>query len=234
MFKVDTEAIKQMESDLKEFAIKAYPFATKATLNKAAFEGRERIQAGMRKKFIIRNKFTLNSIRVEKARGSIVKNHEAVVGSVAPYMDDQEFGATKTKRGKHGVAIPTTVASGEGRGTRPRRRVARGANKKRNIRLTKARVKAKSRNQEIRASVLHAAATKKRFVFLRMSKHPGIYKVTGGKKRPKIDLVHDMSKKSVRIPRTGIVLAATRAVERSMPEMYHKALVFQMKRHDLF
>ena len=234
MFKVDTEAIKQMESDLKEFAIKAYPFATKATLNKAAFEGRERIQAGMRKKFIIRNKFTMNSVRVEKARGNVVKHQESVVGSVAPYMEDQEFGATVTKSGKHGVPIATTTASGEGRGAQPRRRVASSSRRKSKIKLSKARVNAKSKGQEALIRVKIAASEGRRFVFLDLPKHPGIYRVSGGKRKPKIDQVHDMSKQSVRVPRTGIVLTATRAVEKQMPEMFHEALIFQMKRHDLF
>ena len=234
MFKVDMEEIKQMESDLETFTKRAYPIASKTMLNNTAFEARERIQAGIRKKFIIRNKFTVGSVRVEKARGNRVKDHEAVVGSVAPYMEDQEFGGTKVKRGKHGVSIPTTSASGEGRGTRPRRRVATSRSKKRNITLSKIRVKAKSKGAEAHARVMHAAENKQRFVFLDLSKHPGIYKVTGGKKNPKIDLVHDMSRKSVQIPRTGIILTATRAVEKTMPEKYRKALIFQMKRHDLF
>ena len=234
MFKVDIEKIKQMESDLETFTKRAYPIASKTMLNNTAFEVRERIQAAIRKKFIIRNKFTMNSIRVEKAKGNRVKGHESVVGSTAPYMEDQEFGATVVKRGKHGVPIPTTVASGEGRGARPRRRVARGPNKMTKIRLAKIRIEAKNRAHRGRLMIQHAAEKKKRFVFLDFPKHPGIYKVTGGKKNPKINLIHDMSRKSIRVPRTGMFLTATRAVEKRMPEMYVEALTFQMKFHDLF
>lgn len=234
MFKIDTEELKQLKSDLKEFAIKAYPFATKSMLNRTAFEGRELIQADMRRRFIARNKFTVNSVRVETAKGLNVNHQESVVGSIAPYMEDQEFGGTRVKRGKHGVAIPTTVASGEGRGAQPRRRVATSRSRKRNITLSKIRVKAKSKGQEAHARVKHAAETGERFVFLDLPKHPGIYKVTGGKKKPKIDLIHDMSRKSVSIPRTGIILTATRAVEKKMPEFYREAIIFQLKRRGLF
>ena len=37
MFTMNDEDIKQLESDLKTFAIRAYPFATKNTVNRAAF-----------------------------------------------------------------------------------------------------------------------------------------------------------------------------------------------------
>ncbi len=234
MIKVDTEELKQLESDLQEFAEKAFPFATRNTVNTAAFEARERIQAGMRKKMVMRNTFTIKSVQVEKARTLRVKDQEAVVGSTAPYMEDQEFGATKAKRGKHGVAIPTSVASGEGRGTQPRRRVARRANKKASIRLSKIRVKAKSKGQEANIRVKHAAATGKKFVFLDLPKHPGIYKVSGGKRRPKIDLVHDMSRKSIRIPRTPTFAPATFAVQKRMPSIYLDSIIFQLKRQGLF
>ena len=234
MITVDTDRLKQFESDLKTFAERAYPFATKFTVNSAAFEARARVQAGMRKNMILRNKFTLNSVRVETTRTLKVSRQEAVMGTVAPYMEDQEFGATKTKGGKVGVSIPTTTASGEGRGAQPRRRVARGANKQSKIRLRHSQVKATTKKQAIFIKIKLAAESGIKYTFLDFEHHPGIYKITGGKKRPKINLIHDMSKKSVRIPRLPIFAPATIATQKRIPSIYEQALIFQLKRRGLF
>ena len=232
-FKINTDDIKQLESDLKTFKERAYPFATKATVNKAAFSTRERVQARIDRKLITRNKFTRGSIRVEQAKTLRVSAQEAVVGSVAPYMDEQEFGGTKTKAGKVGVPIATTTASGEGRNAQPRRRLARGPNRQKRIKLSKVRIKA-SRQQSAPIKIHEAAASGQKYIFLSTGRHPGIYKVTGGKRRPKLNLIWDMSKASVSIPRNPIFAPSTRETEKQLPEFYRAALIFQLRRHGLF
>lgn len=234
MFTMNDEDIKQLESDLKTFAIRAYPFATKNTVNRAAFTTRERIQAGMRKKMTLRNKFTERSIQVDQAKTLRVSQQEATTGSIASYMPDQEFGGTKTKRGSEGVPIATTSSSGEGRGVQPRRKLSKRSNKLSRIKLSKNRVKRASKKQEAFLRVKQAAASGRKFIFLDLQKHPGIYRVKGGKRKPKIDLVHDMSRKSVRIPRTQTFLPATRATQKLIPRFYKESLIFQLKRHGLF
>lgn len=234
MITVDDKDLKQLESDLKTFAIRAYPFATKATLNRSAFDAQKRVRALIRNKMITRNKFTMKSIQVEQAKTLRVSDQEAVVGSIASYMEDQEFGGTKTKGGKVGVAIATTSASGEGRGVQPRRRLPRRPNKKSAIKLSKNRFRVKSKKQEIFLRVRQAAKTGRKFIFLDLQKHPGIYRVAGGKRKPKINLVHDMSRKSVRIPARPTFAPATRSTEKQMPRFYKEAVTFQLKRHNLF
>ncbi|MCK5606501.1 hypothetical protein KAR91_31655 [Candidatus Pacearchaeota archaeon] len=233
MFKINIEEVKDFESDLKAFP-RAFAFATRQTLNDSAFQMSRRVKARIRKVFVLRNKFTARSIRVEKTMTLRVNAQESVVGSTASYMEDQEFGGTKTKGGKVGVSIPTTTASGEGRGTQPRRRVARGPNKLSKIRLKQNRIKAMNQKQENLIKIKEAAKSGNKYVFLDLQRHPGIYKVTGGKRRPKINLIHDMSKKSVRIPRTQIFLPTTIATQKQMPLLYRDALIFQLRRRGLF
>ena len=234
MIKINDEELKQFESDLKTFASRAYPFATKATVNRAAFEARKVAQGNVREKMITRNKFSVGSIRVETTRTLNVSRQEATVGSIAGYMADQEFGTTKTKRGKQGVSIPTSVSSGEGEGAQPRQRLPRVPNRLANIRLSRKSPKARSRKQENFLRIQNAVKTGRKFIFLDLRRHPGIYKVTGGKRNPSIKLMHDMSKKSVTIPRNPWLAPAVRTVEERVPQFYKEALIFQLKRRNLF
>ena len=234
MIKINDEEIKQFESDLKTFASRAYPFATKSTINRAAFETRKEWQGNIREEMVERNKFTVGSIRVEMARTLNVSRQAATAGSIAPYMEVQEFGGTKTKRGKQGVSIPTSVSSGEGEGSQPRQRLPRVPNRLANIRLSRKSPRARSRKQENFLRIQNAVKTGRKFIFLDLQRHPGIYKVTGGARNPKIKLMHDMSKKSVSIPRNPTLAPAVRTVEERVPQFYKEALVFQLKRQGLF
>jgi hypothetical protein len=231
---VDTEQIKQYESDLKTFATRAFPFATKNTLNQAAFSAREGYVANARGSMQMRNKFTERSMQVEPVRGLNVSRQQAVVGSTADYMEDQEFGATKRKGGKTGVAIPTTTASGEGEGVQPRRRMVSRSRRLGNIALRNSGVGALSRKQKNFVKVRETAKSGRKFVFLETQKHPGIYRVTGGVRRPQVKLVWDMSKESVVIPRNPMLAPAVEDAKRIMPFLYQQSLEFQLRRHNLF
>ena len=231
---MNSDKIKDYESDLKTFAARAVPFATKQTINKAAFTAQKMIKRDIKSKFVNRNKFTVNSIQVEIARGLNVNTQEAVVGSIAPYMDEQEFGGRKTKTGKEGVPIATTVASGEGRGAQPRKKKVPRSRLMGNIKLKNRSVKSMTRRQENAIKIQMAVASKRKFVYLDLTRHSGIYRVTGSKANTKIDLVYDLSKKTVPIPRNPTFAPATKRVEKLIPFFYKDALVFQLKRQGLF
>lgn len=234
MLRINDEDIKRYESDLKTFARRAYPFATKATINKAAFETRKVGQDNIREGMVTRNKFSVGSVRVNQARTLNVSRQEATVGSIAPYMAVQEFGGTKGKKGKHGVAIATSVASGEGEGAQPRKRLPRVPNRLANIALKRNKPRARSRKQENFLRIRGAVTSGRKFIFLDLQRHPGIYRVSGGKRRPNIKLMHDMSKASVSIPRNPWLAPATRTVEKQIPTFYKDALEFQLKRQGIF
>lgn len=233
MFKIDDDDIKEFEKDLKTFASRAYPFATKNTINRSAFEAQKLTRKDVDIKMVQRNRFTKQSIQVEQSRTLIVNRQAAIAGSIADYMEDQEFGVTKTKTGKEGVAIPTSYAAGQ-QGQEPRLRLPRKSNKMVNIQLRKRRKGGSSRKQQNMIAIQVAAKTGRKYVFLDLGRSKGIFKVIGGKRRPKIKMVHDMSRDSVVIPRNPWLKPVVDTVQIKMPSFYRDALIFQLKRQGLF
>ena len=242
MLTLQDDKIKQFESDLKTFAARAYPFATKNTLNGAAFDARKRAVDNIRGQMITRNKFTEKSVRVEQTRTLNVSRQFAIVGSTADYMDEQEFGGTKQAKGKKGVPLATTVASGEGEGAQPRRRLPTMPNRLARIRFSKAgKKKFKSRRQEIFVKTLQAVQSGKRYLYLDTNNKQAIYRIKGRgrvNKRGRITgiqmrMVYDLSHKTVRIPRNAWLGPAVKETERIMPTLYEQSLIFQLKRQGL-
>jgi hypothetical protein len=242
MFGIDSKEIKRLERDLKFFAKRAYPFATKKTLNDGAFQAQKIARADVQKKMVNRNRYTVQSIRVDQARTLDVNRQMSVIGSTADYMEDQEFGAIKTKSGKEGVSIPTSYSSGEGDNARPRKRLPRKPNRMSSIKLTKNRRRAKNRKQANLFKVQNAVTTGKRIVFMDFGRKKGIFRVIGGRKKfkrgwpkgAKVRQLHDMSEPSVVIPRNPWLKPAFDEAVRMLPAFYADALRFQLKRNQLF
>lgn len=234
MFKIDTSEIANLESDLKTFKARAFPFATKQTLNRSAFDARKAIQGEISDKMIERNKFTGRSIQVEQTRTLNVNRQAAVVGSTADYMEDQEFGGVKYRKGKEGTPIATTYSAGQGMDSQPRTRLPRRANTLKSIQLQKRRGKGMNRRQRNLVAIKQAAATGFKFVFLDLGRKKGIFRVIGGKRRPKLRMVQDLSEQSVVIPKNPTFAPAVKRTEALMPGIYRDALIFQLKRHKLF
>ncbi len=241
MFEIDDIEIKEFEKDLKAFADRAFPFATKATLNKAAFTAQKLARRDVSVKMVERNKFTQQSIQVNQARTLNVRLQSATVGSTADYMKDQEFGAVERKGGSEGVSIPTGYSAGQ-EGQQTRTRVPRKANKLQNIRLKNKSKKGSNRKQRTLLAVRQAVDTGNRFIFLDLGKRKGIFKVLGGRKKssrgwPKgarLKMVHDLTRQSVRIPRNPWLKPAVDRTQILMPGFYRDALIFQLKRQGLF
>lgn len=234
MFSVNSEGIKGLEEDLKAFKLKALPFATKNTVNAAAFAAQKTARVIVKNRMIQRNKFTVRSIQVDQARTLSIPRQAAVVGSTADYMEDQEFGGTKTKGGKKGVSIATSYSAGQSDSSRPRRKLPRKPNKLENIRLRHRRSKGKNRRQKNLIAVKQAAASGNKYVYLDLKRTKGIFRVLGGKRRPRVKMVHNLSKQSVDIPANPWLVPAVIATERKIPKIYKESLEFQLKRHGLF
>lgn len=233
MISIDDRDFKKLEKDLKTFGARALPFATKATLNGAAFSARKIAQDTIGAKMTERNAFTRRSIQVQKAFTLNIAHQEAIVGSTADYMETQEFGGSKKKTGKHGVAIPTSEASGEGPSAFPRRRVVRRANKLSVLTLTKRRASG-DRKQRNKIAIMEAISTKRRFVFLDLGRRSGIFRVLGSKKNPRLRKLWDMSKPHVVIPKRPWLAPSVAKAQAAMPRQYEKALRFQLKRLGIF
>jgi len=233
MFKIDTREIKKMGSDLKTFGRWAYPFASKNTVNRSAFEAQRNAREIVSSNMTLRNKHTLRTIQVEQTHTLNVSRQEAIVGSTADYMEDQEFGGRKVKTGKEGVSITTSYAAGQGLNAQPRTRAASKPNKMANIQLRKRRTKGNQKQRNL-VVIKQAAESGSKYVFLELGRRQGIFKVIGGKRRPRIKMVHDLSHKSVDIPKNPWLAPAVKRTEARIPEFYAKSLEFQLKRLGLF
>jgi len=234
MFQINDSDIKRLQGDLKQFAERSIPFATKKTLNDSAFAARAISQADIKSGMVNRNKFTVNSIRVDQAKTLRIPRQEATVGSIADYMEDQEFGAIKTKKGKEGVGLTTSYAAGQGMDAQPRTRLARKANSMAQVKLSKNNKKGQSKKQRNIIAIRQAAASGRKFVFLDLQKSKGIFKVIGSKKRAKLRMVRDLTNTSVKIDKNPWLLPAFNEAKRMQPAFYADALRFQARKNGLF
>lgn len=232
MFEIDARDVKKYERDLKDFAGKALPFASRAMLTRSAFDARSGAQDNIRENMVNRNRFTLSSIRVQQARGLNIKTQQAVMGSIADYMETQEFGGMESGGGRY-QPIPTSYSAGQGRGVE-RTKLPRKPNRMQAIQLRKRTGPGLSRKAANQAAIKNAAQGGNKFVFLDLGRRQGIFKVTGGKRKPKVQMVWDMSRRSVRIPRTPTIGPATVETRKRMPQFYAEALVQQLRRHKVF
>lgn len=223
MFQLNDQDIKKMEKRLQRMSASAIPFATKATLNSMAFGARKEAQNIIQQRMTLRNKFTVSSVRVDQARGTSIPAQKSVVGSIAPYMDEQEFGGTKNRKSGKSVGIPTGFSAGQ-RGARPRTRLPRAAYKMATIQLRRGGrrgANAKQRNAIAIATSLGS------FAFLDLGRRKGIFKID---KKGNPTMVHDLSRKSVRIPQLKWMKPAVDHVVGKRGEFYTKALQFQLDR----
>ena len=231
---VDMSGVDKLARELKKFSDRAAPFAIRSAINGYAFDARLNWQDEIDDKFITRNRFTRNSIRVETARGLNVDRMESVVGSIAPYMEKAEFGGTEAKKGKHGVAIATSVASGEGEGTRPRRKLVRKPNKMKNIRLSRSKKRGMSRGMQNLVAVQEAISEGKKYVYMKTRRSEGIFKITGNKNKAKFKMVWDLSRPTITIPSNPTMAPAVKSTIRIAPGIAKAAFQDQIRRQRLF
>jgi len=231
MLRINDEQIRQYESDLRTFAGRAFPFATKQTINRAAFETRSRAQDNIRESMTTRNRYTVASVRVEQAKGLNPRTQVAVVGSIAEYMATQEFGGIETGGGR-AQPIATSYSAGQGR-TGVRTRLPRRPNKMQAIRLRKRSGAGLSRKAQNVVAVKSAAEGGNKFVYMDLGRRQGIFRVTGGARSPKVQMVWDLSRRSVRIPRRPWLGPATTETQRHIPQYYSEALQQQLRRRGI-
>jgi len=234
MIKFDDTELVELQKDLKVFAKRSLPFATKNTINQTAFLARKIAQDNIRNKMTVRNRFTLNSIRVNQTKTLNISRQEALTGSTADYMETQEFGGIKTSKGKEGVPIATNFSAGVSHGAKPRTKLPKKSNRLGNIRLKRGRKRGQNQKQKNFLAIRQAAETSQKFIFLDLSKSKGIFKVVGGKRRPRIEMVQDMSNKAVTIKRNPWLKPAADGAQKQLPKIYLKSLQFQARRQGLF
>lgn len=234
MFSINDRQVKDLERQLKTFKARALPFATKATVNGAAFKGQQIARGDVGKNMITRNNFTKQSIQVEQTKTLDIKRQAAAMGSTAGYMEKQEFGGFTNKTGKEGVAIPTSYSAGQAMKSSPRKRLPRKPNKMQNIMLKTRGKKGGSRKQRNIVAIKTAASSGDKYVFLDLGRKKGIFKVTGGKRKPQIRMIYDLSEPTTPVPKNPWLKPASDKTAAFIPDIYVKALTFQLKRFNLF
>lgn len=228
MLTFDDKDLRRLDADLKTFAERAYPFATRNTLNVAAFDVQNVSRIMVRRRMTLRNTNTIRSVQVEKAKGLNVRNQMSAVGSTADYMEQQEFGSVRDN-----PTITTGYAAGQ-MGRDPRTRLARPKNKMRNINLRNKTKRGRNRKERNWTAVKEAAGSGNKFVYLELQRTKGVFKVLGGKKKPRIRMVHDMTRQSVVVPANPWLRPAVDVVQKRLHVIHRKSLEFQAERHGLF
>lgn len=233
MFAINDKDLKRLERELTTFKAKALPFATKATLNSAAFKARSYAQDNIREKMITRNQFAVKSVQVEQTQTLNIRRQASAVGSIAGFMETQEFGGSVNKKGQQGVPIATSYSAGLGMNAKPRTKLPRKPNQLANIQLKRGR-RGANRKQRNLVAIKQAAASGDKYVYLDLGRRKGIFKVVGGKRKPSIRMVYDLTNPSVTIKRNPWLKPASDKAEADLPGLYERALVFQLKRHNIF
>ena len=241
MINVDLKNLKLLEKELKVYAAKSYPFATKNTLNDIAFQGKKDYQETIKKDLINRNKFTQGSARLEKTNELKVSRQKVVVGSISKYMGIQEFGGTKKKKSKVGLPIPTSFSAGQSETSKPRLKLPTKARKIENVKLTKRKKQYTSKSQENFARVKLAAMNKEKHVYLETEKSKGIFELTGSKRVNKqgklnglkLKMIHSLEQKSVKIKGKGLLTKSTKLTIKNIPVFFDKRLKEQLTRNRL-
>ena len=246
MITVDLKDWRDLEDTLGKLSKRVIPFANRNMLNDAAFLARKISLKNIDDDMVLRNKWTARNLQVDRAKS--LRAPEAVVGHTLSYMADQEFGGTKVKKGKKGVAIPTRFASNESEGSQSRQKLPVRNKQLKNIKLQSGKIrthvgrgrfkKPKSKKQEVYVRMLDAVKRKRRFFYYENGRTEGIFQVKGGRlgkkgvslKGARLKMVYDLSRPIVRIPRNPWLHPAVKEVVIQMPAMYAKRLEEQLKR----
>lgn len=228
MITIDNDGVMKLADKLEKMSGRAIPYATRSALNKAAFFARGEAQEVIGRNMIERNKWTRRSVMVQTAKGLNINKQESEVGSVQDYMETQEYGGTVTGRGKT-KPIPTGYAAGQD-GQRKRTKVPTRVNKMRNI-----RVGSRNRRNTLFQSAIIAANAGDKF-FKTSGRKSAIYRVWGKRKRKgqwtrvKMRMVYDMSRRSVRVPKSPWLAPAIKATVKAWPRILKKEIILQLRR----
>lgn len=235
MITIDTRDIKKLSRQLEVFSSRALPTAVISGLDRAAFETRKQAISNVQESMVIRNPWTRKSIQVTRAKPMPIRYMHSVVGSVAQYMATQESGGSKVASGSEGVPLPTSYSAGQAKGAKPRTRMPRSANRMKNIQLRNNRVPISNQRQRNAIVVKMAAKGKgSKYVFLDLGRRKGIFRVTGTKRSIDVNMVHDLSNKSVVIPRNPWLMPAYERVSQRLQSIMISSMRFEARKLGLF
>lgn len=225
--RADLSDFKRLTRDLEKVSGVAVPYGARDALNAIAFEGRKLWQRELKDTFVLRNDWTTRRLIVEKAKGLSLSTLKSVLTSPDAYLLKQEIGGTEDH------SVPTGVATGEGRGASPRRKLVRQPNKVGNIALGQ-RYRRGSRKQRNAIAVRMAAAEGRKFVYLELPKRKGLFRIKGGRRNPELDMVWDTTSKSHVVHPSPTLHLTVKRLEQKIPALMTSALIDQLRRHKVF
>lgn len=225
MIHVNLHRLERLERHIAKFT-RAVPYAAKGALNDMAFAVREEWVRQLQGTFTLRNKWTEKGLRVDKAQGRDLGTMQSVVGSLRDYMKDREEGSTEQKRGKHGVAIPMSGASGQGK-KRKRTKPVRAVNYLSAMQLQKRVTGTDARKNTV--AIMMAKKKGGGVVLLEKRRRKGLFRVEAEGKKPR--LLYDLSKPVVTTKPYPTLKPAVKAVAPRMGEFWMKNLEAQLARN---
>ena len=227
-FRVDLHDFKRLTRDLEKVSKVAVPYGVRNGLNALAFEGRRIWQEVLGETFILRNDWTTRRLHVDKATGTTITGMRSVLASPDAYIERREESTTEDH------SVPTGVATGEGRSADPRRRLVRKPNRVSVITLgTRPRTGSNPRQRNAIA-VRMAIAAGNPFVFLSLGKRRGIFRVTGGRRTAKVDLVWDTRSKTHHVKAMPTLGPSITRLKVRAPAIMEHAFVDQLRRAKVF
>jgi hypothetical protein len=206
--------VEAMERALHTMVVRLIPRAARDTVNSLAFAGREAWQDEMRQSLTLRNRFTERRALVERATTLRISAMQATLGHTEPYMALLEEGKPEPAH-KRFRPVPTEIAAGQAFGSLRGGRKARVRPSAVITRLGNLAVKgAKSRSRKANnaRAVRGAIRSGHRLALLDLGRGKGIYRVMGGRRKPRIVKLYDLSRRSTPMPR---IPTLERAVERA-------------------
>ena len=220
MFSVDDRQVRLMAERLGKIPLS---IAQKNTLNKQARITQINAKLHVQKNMLIRNTWTVRSIRVDYAKD---RHGFAITGSTERYMMHQEFGYTDHKH----TSMATPFAGGESNRAKVRTRQVRKANRLANIKIRKTGTRsAGNQLQQNMATLREAKANGDKFVYLQYGRKRGIYKVFGTKRKPKARKVQDLTRKVAVIPKNPW-LEPSRVSEQETKDIFFAEMRKQVNR----
>lgn len=237
VFTVEQAEVRRLAEDLLTLSKKALPHAIRNSLNAIAFEARKTWARQIDKSMVLRNKWTVNSLRVEKAKGIAVGGMVSKVGTSLDYMHTQEFGGTKHPKTGKSVPIPTRVAAGQSMGkgkSKPRTKAVQQKSLQSAIHLTNSRINYGVRQYRNAVAIGQVVKAGGGVVYLDLGRRKGLFSVTGTKKgNLRVRMLWDLSRKSVHDKPRATLEPTLTIIEARAPAIQKAALLEQFDRYHL-
>lgn len=222
---VELRGLDEMQSALEQLSKKGLAAAARETLTQCAFHGRRIWQENLEGSNILRNRFTQSRVLVVPARGSSLRDMEAVLGHPSQYVADLEEGKGDRAKGS-AVPIPELAARTGG----DKRKLVGKPNKLATIgRLAKGRPRGSTHKARNAQALRVARKTGQKLVVLEGPRSRGIFRVLGGRRKVKVRKIWDLSHRTVSRPKRPTLQRSLDAALQLAPAIAERAMEKQLE-----